>query len=407
MARLVKKFGGTSIGDSDRITAVAARVAAAVRAGDQIAVVVSAMAGRTDDLVGLTRASAVRDNAREYDTAVSAGEQVSAALVAMALQEAGVTARSWLGWQLPIRTDGRHGGARIEHIETAEIDAGLKRGEVAVVAGFQGLGPDGRVTTLGRGGSDVTAVALAVALKADRCDIHTDVNGVFTADPRVVARARRLDKVAFEEMMEMASSGAKVLQIRSVELAMNHRVPLRVLLSFDDDRGTLIVAEDEVVEKQVVSAIASSHDEARVTLLGLTDGVAAAARVFGPLAAADINVDMIVQNLSADGREASLTFTVPRDQLSPTLVILEATRTEIDYRSLVHDSAIAKVSAIGVGMRGHAGVAQRMFAALTDKGIGIEAISTSEIKIRVLIPEEYAELAVRTLHAAYGLDVKD
>ena len=407
MARLVKKFGGTSIGDSDRITAVAARVAAAVRAGDQIAVVVSAMAGRTDDLVGLTRASAVRDNAREYDTAVSAGEQVSAALVAMALQEAGVTARSWLGWQLPIRTDGRHGGARIEHIETAEIDAGLKRGEVAVVAGFQGLGPDGRVTTLGRGGSDVTAVALAVALKADRCDIHTDVNGVFTADPRVVARARRLDKVAFEEMMEMASSGAKVLQIRSVELAMNHRVPLRVLSSFDDDRGTLIVAEDEVVEKQVVSAIASSHDEARVTLLGLTDGVAAAARVFGPLAAADINVDMIVQNLSADGREASLTFTVPRDQLSPTLVILEATRTEIDYRSLVHDSAIAKVSAIGVGMRGHAGVAQRMFAALTDKGIGIEAISTSEIKISVLIPEEYAELAVRTLHAAYGLDVKD
>ena len=407
MARLVKKFGGTSIGDSDRITAVAARVAAAVRAGDQIAVVVSAMAGRTDDLVGLTRASAVRDNAREYDTAVSAGEQVSAALVAMALQEAGVTARSWLGWQLPIRTDGRHGGARIEHIETAEIDAGLKRGEVAVVAGFQGLGPDGRVTTLGRGGSDVTAVALAVALKADRCDIHTDVNGVFTADPRVVARARRLDKVAFEEMMEMASSGAKVLQIRSVELAMIHRVPLRVLSSFDDDRGTLIVAEDEVVEKQVVSAIASSHDEARVTLLGLTDGVAAAARVFGPLAAADINVDMIVQNLSADGREASLTFTVPRDQLSPTLVILEATRTEIDYRSLVHDSAIAKVSAIGVGMRGHAGVAQRMFAALTDKGIGIEAISTSEIKISVLIPEEYAELAVRTLHAAYGLDVKD
>ena len=407
MARLVKKFGGTSIGDSDRITAVAARVAAAVRAGDQIAVVVSAMAGRTDDLVGLTRASAVRDNAREYDTAVSAGEQVSAALVAMALQEAGVTARSWLGWQLPIRTDGRHGGARIEHIETAEIDAGLKRGEVAVVAGFQGLGPDGRVTTLGRGGSDVTAVALAVALKADRCDIHTDVNGVFTADPRVVARARRLDKVAFEEMMEMASSGAKVLQIRSVELAMNHRVPLRVLSSFDDDRGTLIVAEDEVVGKQVVSAIASSHDEARVTLLGLTDGVAAAARVFGPLAAADINVDMIVQNLSADGREASLTFTVPRDQLSPTLVILEATRTEIDYRSLVHDSAIAKVSAIGVGMRGHAGVAHRMFAALTDKGIGIEAISTSEIKISVLIPEEYAELAVRTLHAAYGLDVKD
>jgi len=401
------KFGGTSVGDTDRIKAIAAHVAAAVAAGDQIAVVVSAMAGQTDDLVGLTRAAAVAPDAREHDTVVASGEQVSAALLALALQDAGVTARSWLGWQLPIRTDGQHGRARIEHIDTGEIDAGLKRGEVAVVAGFQGVGPGGRVTTLGRGGSDLTAVALAAALKADRCDIHTDVSGVFTADPRIVARAQRLDKVAFEEMMEMASSGAKVLQLRSVEIALNHGVRLRVLSSFGDDPGTLIVAEDEVMEKRVVNAIASSRDEARITLLGLADGAAAAARVFGPLAAANINVDMIVQNLAADGQAANLTFTVPRSELAPALTILEAAKPEIDYCSLVHDSAIAKVSAIGVGMRSHAGVAQQMFAALTDKGIGIEAISTSEIKISVLIPEEYTELAVLTLHTAYGLDIED
>jgi len=401
------KFGGTSVGDTDRIKAIAAHVAAAVAAGDQIAVVVSAMAGQTDDLVGLTRAAAVAPDAREHDTVVASGEQVSAALLALALQDAGVTARSWLGWQLPIRTDGQHGRARIEHIDTGEIDAGLKRGEVAVVAGFQGVGPGGRVTTLGRGGSDLTAVALAAALKADRCDIHTDVSGVFTADPRIVARAQRLDKVAFEEMMEMASSGAKILQLRSVEIALNHGVRLRVLSSFGDDPGTLIVAEDEVMEKRVVNAIASSRDEARITLLGLADGAAAAARVFGPLAAANINVDMIVQNLAADGQAANLTFTVPRSELAPALTILEAAKPEIDYCSLVHDSAIAKVSAIGVGMRSHAGVAQQMFAALTDKGIGIEAISTSEIKISVLIPEEYTELAVLTLHTAYGLDIED
>jgi aspartate kinase len=401
------KFGGTSVGDTDRIKAIAVHVAAAVATGDQIAVVVSAMAGQTDDLVGLTRTASVAPDAREQDAVVASGEQVSAALLALALQDAGVTARSWLGWQLPIRTDGQHGRARIEHIDTGEIEAGLKRGEVAVVAGFQGVGPGCRVTTLGRGGSDLTAVALAAALKADRCDIHTDVSGVFTADPRIVARARRLDKVAFEEMMEVASSGAKVLQLRSVEIALNYGVRLRVLSSFGDDSGTLIVAEDEVVEKRVVSAIASSRDEARITLLGLADGVAAAARVFGPLAAANINVDMIVQNLAADGQAANVTFTVPRSELASALTILEAAKPEINYRSLVHDSAIAKVSAIGVGMRSHAGVAQQMFAALTDKGIGIEAISTSEIKISVLIPEEHTELAVLTLHTAYGLDVED
>ncbi len=404
MPLLVQKFGGTSLGDVARIRAVAARIAAVVAGGDQVAVVVSAMAGHTDELDELTRQAAMLHDIREYDAVVATSEQICAALVAMALQNEGVPARSWLGWQLPIRTDGRHGGARIEGIETSIIEERIAGGEVPVVAGFQGIGPRGRITTLGRGGSDVTAVALSAALAAERCDIYTDVDGVFTADPRLVSSARMLDKITFEEMMEMASSGAKVLQIRAVELAMNHGVRMQVLSSFGDRPGTLIVGEDQIVETQVVSAIASSRDEARITLPGLPDGAASAARVFGPLAAANINVDMIVQNLSGDGREASVTFTVPRNELALALETLRSSQEAIGYSTLVHDATVAKVSAIGVGMRSHAGVAQQMFAALVDKGIGIDAISTSEIKISVLIPEAYAELAVRALHSAFGLD---
>ena len=406
MALIVHKYGGTSLADLDRINAVADRVKAAFDAGDEIAVVVSAMAGTTDQLVSWVRAAAPLHDAREYDTVAAVGEQVTAGLLALALQHRGVTARSWLGWQIPIHTDGGHGRARIEGIETEELHRRIGRREVPVVAGFQGLGPLGRITTLGRGGTDTSAVALAAALGADRCDIFTDVEGVFTADPRVVATARKLTKITYEEMLELASLGAKVLQIRAVEMAMKHQVPLQVASSFADTPGTFVVDEDDIVEQERVSGIAYSRDEAKITLMGVADRPGVAASIFGPLADGNVNVDMIVQNISADGT-TDLTFTVTEADLERSIAILEETRSAVAFDRLVADQGVVKVSVIGVGMRSHAGVAQTMFAALADKGINIQVISTSEIKISVLVSEDYTELAVRALHAAYGLDDRE
>jgi len=404
MARIVMKFGGTSVGDVERIRNVALRVKRQVDSGDQAAVVVSAMAGSTNQLVEWTSAISPMHDAREYDTVVASGEQVTVGLLALALQELGVPARSWLGWQVPILTDGVHGSARIRAIEGDEIVRRMGEGQVAVVAGFQGLGPDNRVTTLGRGGSDTSAVALAAALKADRCDIYTDVEGVFTADPRIVAKARKLDKITYEEMLEMASQGAKVLQTRSVELAMNHGVRVQVLSSFADIPGTLVVDEDEIVEQAVVSGITYSNAEAKVTVHRVSDRPGVAAALFGPLADANINVDMIVQSASDDGASTDMTFTVGQAELPRVLAALEQARAKLGFKSVSAAKDVVKVSVIGVGMRSHAGVAARMFKALADKGINIQAISTSEIKISVLIAAEYAELAVRALHTAYGLD---
>ena len=407
MARIVMKFGGTSVADVERLGHVADRVAAMVNGangGNEVAVVLSAMAGTTNMLIDLTREMATLHDAREYDSVVSTGEQITIGLLAMALQERGIQARSWMGWQLPIRTDGVHGSARIEDIDGAEIARRMVEGEVAVVAGFQGLSPNRRVTTLGRGGSDTTAVALAAALGADRCDIHTDVDGVFTADPRIVTAARKLDRITYEEMLEMASQGAKVLQTRSVELAMNHRVRVQVLSSFHDAPGTLVVDEDEIVEQAVVSGITYASDEAKVTLLNVSDRPGVAAAIFGPLADANVNVDMIVQSASPDGASTDMTFTVGRGELPRVEAILAEHRDAIGFKKIITDGEIVKVSVIGVGMRSHAGVAQRMFAALSEKQINIHAISTSEIKISVLISAEYTELAVRSLHSAYGLD---
>ena len=406
MALIVHKYGGTSLADLDRINAVADRVKAAFDAGDEIAVVVSAMAGTTDQLVSWVRAAAPLHDAREYDTVAAAGEQITAGLLALALQSRGVTARSWLGWQIPIHTDGGHGRARIEGIETEELHKRLGRREVPVVAGFQGLGPLGRITTLGRGGTDTSAVALAAALGADRCDIFTDVEGVFTADPRIVATARKLTKITYEEMLELASLGAKVLQIRAVEMAMKHQVPLQVASSFTDTPGTFVVDEDDIVEQERVSGIAYSRDEAKITVMGVADRPGVAAAIFGPLADGNVNVDMIVQNISADGT-TDLTFTVTEADLDRSIAILEETRSAVAYERLVADQGVVKVSVIGVGMRSHAGVAQTMFAALAGKGINIQVISTSEIKISVLVSEDYTELAVRSLHAAYGLDDRE
>jgi aspartate kinase len=346
----------------------------------------------------------VLHDAREYDTVVAAGEQVTAGLLALALQEIGVNARSWLGWQIPLATDDTHASARIEHIDTSEIEARFAQGQVAVIAGFQGLGADRRITTLGRGGSDTSAVALAAAMKAERCDIYTDVDGVYTTDPRIVDKARKLDKITYEEMLEMASSGAKVLQIRSVEMAMKHRVRVQVLSSFTAAPGTLVVDEDEIVEQELVSGIAYSRDEAKITLVKVADRPGVAAGVFGPLADANINVDMIVQNVSEDGTSTDITFTVARTDLERAQKLLEEKRDSIAYREMRFDPKVAKISVIGVGMRSHAGVAARMFQALSEKGINIQVISTSEIKISVLIAADYTELAVRTLHTAYGLD---
>jgi aspartate kinase len=407
MSRIVQKFGGTSVADVDRIKNVARRVGREVEAGNEVAVVVSAMAGVTNQLVGWTRETSRVHDAREYDVVVSSGEQVTAGLLALALQDIGIDARSWLGWQIPLRTDGVHGKARIEAIEVTEIRRRLAQGQVAVVAGFQGIGPRGRVTTLGRGGSDTSAVALAAALEADRCDIFTDVDGVFTSDPRIVAKARKLARITYEEMLEMASQGAKVLETRSVEVAMNHQVRVHVRSSFADTPGTLLVDESEIVEHQVVSGIAYSRNEAKITVQKVADRPGVAAAIFGPLADNAINVDMIVQSASEDGNTADLTFTVARADLERAVAVLEASRPLLGYAALLPDPNVVKISVIGVGMRSHAGVAKQMFQALADKGINIQVISTSEIKVSVLIAAEYTELAVRALHTAYGLDATE
>ncbi len=406
MARIVQKFGGTSVADVDCIKAAAERIKAMVEGGNEVAVVVSAMAGVTNQLVDWTVAVAPLHDAREYDTVVATGEQVTCGLMALALQHIGVDARSWLGWQIPFRTDAVHGKARIEGIDDAELRRRMAAGQVPVVAGFQGLGPDNRITTLGRGGSDLTAVALAAVLEADRCDIFTDVDGIYTSDPRIVAKARKLDKITYEEMLEMASLGARILQTRSVQMAMNHGVRVQVLSPNSGTPGTLLVDEDEIVEKQVVSSIAYSKDEAKITLIKVADRPGVAAAIFGPLSDANVNVDMIVQNVSEDGRATDLTFTVSESDYQGALKVLEANRDGLGYERMVGDPAVAKVSVIGVGMRSHAGVAQRMFTALAEKGINIQVISTSEIKVSVLIAEEYTELALRALHTAYGLDAE-
>ena len=404
MARVVLKFGGTSVGDVERIKAVAVRVKAEVDAGNEVAVVVSAMSGVTNSLVGYVKDIAKISDDREYDVVVSSGEQVTSGLLALALQELGQPARSWMGWQIPIRTDNAHGKARIEAIEADLMIASMAAGEVAVVPGFQGITGVDRVTTLGRGGSDTSAVALAAALNAERCDIYTDVEGIYTADPRIVAKARKLEKVTYEEMLEMASVGAKVLQTRAVEMAMKHAVRLQVLSSFSNKPGTLVVDEDEVVEQELVSGIAYSRDEAKITLIKVADRPGVAARIFGPLADASVNVDMIVQNVSDDGKATDLTFTVTRGDLDRAVQILSDRRDDLGYQDLTSDADVVKVSVIGVGMRSHAGVAQRMFKSLADEGINIQVISTSEIKVSVLIAEEFTERAVRALHHVYGLD---
>ncbi len=414
MARIVMKFGGTSVADLDRIRNVAQRVRSQVAMGDEVAVVVSAMAGATNQLVSWCQALSPLHDAREYDAVVATGEQVTMGLVAIALQAAGVEARSWAGWQIPLHTDDSHGAARILAINAHELADCMKQGIVPVVAGFQGLAPNGRISTLGRGGSDTSAVALAAALKADRCDIYTDVDGVYTTDPRIVPRARRLDRIAYEEMLELASVGAKVLQTRSVELAMKEKVRVRVLSSLSEQNGavqldssllpgTLLVDEDEIVEKEIVTGIAYSRDEAKVTVRHVPDRPGVAASVFGPLSAAHINVDMIVQNVSADG-STDMTFTVGRTDLPRAIACLERERDAIGYAHLLTASDVVKISVVGVGMRSHAGIANTMFRTLADKSINIQVISTSEIKVSVLIGEEYTELAVRALHTAYGLD---
>jgi aspartate kinase len=404
MARLVMKFGGTSVADLDRIRHVAAMVKGEVDQGHEIAVVVSAMAGKTNELVDLTREASTLHDAREYDVVVSSGEQVTAGLLAMILQSMGVSARSWMGWQIPIKTSGAHATARIEEIQTGDLEERFAQKQVAVIPGFQGLGPDNRVTTLGRGGSDTSAVAVAAALGAERCDIYTDVDGVYTTDPRIVAGARKLEKIAYEEMLEMASLGAKVLQTRSVELAMVNNVRLRVRSSFGDGVGTLVCDEDDIVEQEIVSGIAYSRDEAKITLLKVQDTPGVAAGIFGPLADEGINVDMIVQNISEDGAKTDITFTVGRADKDRAVAVVEKSCKTIGYEKLLNDDSVAKVSVIGIGMRSHAGVAQTMFQTLAEKGINIQVISTSEIKVSVLIDAQYTELAVRALHTAYGLD---
>jgi aspartate kinase len=403
MSRIVMKFGGTSVADLDRIRSVATRVKREVDAGNEVAVVVSAMSGVTNQLVAYCQGLSSLHDAREYDTVVATGEQVTTGLLSIALQEIGIEARSWQGWQIPIRTDNAHGKARISDIEGTELVRRMQSGQVAVVSGFQGVGTDNRITTLGRGGSDTSAVALAAALQADRCDIYTDVDGVYTTDPRIVPRARKLARIAYEEMLELASVGAKVLQTRSVELAMNERVRVQVLSSFEDVPGTLVVDEDEIVEKQNVSGIAYSRDDAKITLRRVPDRPGIAAAVFGALAEHNVNVDMIVQNVSADGT-TDMTFTVGKADLPRAQATLAEAQRLIGHQEVLADPDVAKISVVGVGMRSHAGVANTMFRALADKAINIQVISTSEIKVSVLIAGEYTELAVRALHTAYGLD---
>ena len=406
------KFGGTSVADLDRIRNAAAKVKREVERGYDVAVVVSAMSGKTNELVGWVRDAASPPgsngsglyDAREYDAVVASGEQVTSGLLALVLQEMGISARSWQGWQVPVHTSDAHGAARITDIETERLDQKYAEGhQVAVIAGFQGIAPDGRIATLGRGGSDTTAVAFAAALKAERCDIYTDVDGVYTTDPRIERRARKIDKISYEEMLELASLGAKVLQTRSVELAMNHRVRLQVLSSFEDLPGTLVCDEEEIVEQNVVSGIAYSRDEAKVTLLKVPDRPGVAASIFGPLAEAGVNVDMIVQNIGADDM-TDMTFSLATDQIAAARAALEAAKDDIGYQDIVVDDEVAKVSVVGVGMRSHAGVAQKMFAALAADGVNIKVITTSEIKVSVLIDRRYMELAVQSLHKAFDLE---
>ena len=404
MYRIVQKFGGTSVADTQRIKEAAKKVAFEHSQGHQVVVVVSAMAGVTNKLIEFKNCVNNGLDASEYDVVLSSGEQTSAALMALALQNMGVRARSWLGWQIPIWTDNVHGKARITGIETDLLENQLKKNEIVVVAGFQGLTPDKRITTLGRGGSDLTAVALAGALRARQCDIFTDVEGIYTCDPRIVSSASKLDKITYEEMMEMSSLGAKVLQTRAVELAMNYNVRIQVRSAFIDSPGTYLVSEDEIVEQQVVSGISHNRDEAKVTLLKVSDRPGVAAGVFGPLAEASVNVDMIVQNVSEDGKTTDLTFTVGQADLNLAVEVLETRKDEIGFQKIVADAELVKISIVGVGMRSHPGVAQTMFNALAKKGINIKVISTSEIKVSVLIDEEYTELALKALHSAYGLD---
>ena len=409
MSLLVLKFGGTSVATIPAIENVADKVAGEMKLGHKIAVVVSAMSGVTNQLVGYCTAISQIFDSREYDAIVASGEQVTAGLLALALQKRGLKARSWLGWQIPLKTDDVHGKARIKGIDADKLLSAMNGGEVAVIAGFQGVASGERISTLGRGGSDTSAVAVAAALKAARCDIYTDVDGVYTADPRIVTRAKKIGKISYEEMLEMASVGAKVLQTRSVELAMKEKVPVQVLSSFakalgSDLPGTMVVDEENIVEQEVVSGVTHSRDEAKVTLRRLPDVPGVAARIFGPLADAAVNVDMIVQNLSPDSQSTDLTFTVPRADLPRTQEVLSAVLKELKGASMESSADVAKISIIGIGMRSYVGVAQKMFKTLAEKGINIQVITTSEIKVSVLVAEEYTELAVRSLHTAYGLD---
>ena len=405
MPRLVMKFGGTSVADLDRIRNAAEKVKREVERGYDVAVIVSAMSGKTNELVGWVRDVSPMYDAREYGAVTSSGENVTAGLMALTLQEMGVSARSWQGWQVPVRTTATHSAARIESIGTENLDAKFAEGMHAVIAGFQGISPDGRLTTLGRGGSDTTAVAFAAALGAERCDIYTDVDGVYTTDPRITSKARKLDKIAYEEMLELASLGAKVLQTRSVELAMRYKVRLQVLSSFEDLPGTLVCDEEEIVESNVVNGVAYSRDEAKVTLISVADRPGIAAAIFGPLAAANVNVDMIVQNISEDGR-TDMTFSCPIDDVARAEQAMEAAKSsgEINYREIVSDQDVAKVSVVGIGMRSHSGVAQKMFKALADEGINIKVITTSEIKVSVLVDRKYMELAIQALHDVFELE---
>ncbi len=415
MARIVMKFGGTSMAGIERIRVVAARVKREWDMGNEVAVVVSAMAGETDRLVNFCREASSLYDPKEYDVVVSAGEQITSGLLAIALQAIGVPARSWLGWQLPIRTSDGHASARIGDIDTTALNRSLANREVAVIPGFQGVAVGERVSTLGRGGSDTSAVAMAAAMKADRCDIYTDVDGVYTTDPRIVPRARKLKRVTYEEMLELASVGAKVLQTRSVGLAMKEGVRVQVLSSFVDaddtnpEPGTLIVGEEEIddMERQLITGVAHDKNEAKITLADVPDRPGAVASIFTPLADANINVDMIVQNIAHSSGSTDVTFTVPQAELAKALDVLDKERGNIGYSKLVHDTRVAKISIVGVGMRSHAGVAATMFATLGERGINILAITTSEIKVSVLIEEDYTELAVRVLHTAYGLDAPD
>lgn len=412
MALIVQKFGGTSVADIARIQRVATLVKREVDAGHRVMVVVSAMSGVTNQLVDYTTQcnDLMRDAARaNADHVVAAGEQITSGLLALALETLGVSARAWAGWQIPLHSDSMYSKARIDRIETQAIHASLDAGNVAVIAGFQGISPEGRITTLGRGGSDTSAVAIAAAFGAERCDIYTDVDGVYTCDPRIVKKARKLKRVGYEEMLEMASLGSKVLQTRSVELAMNYGVKVQVLSTFDDTPadqlpGTLLVSEEDIVEQQRVTGLAYSRDEARITMVNVENKPGVSARIFGPLADKGINVDMIVQNVTENGTSTDLTFTVGKADLARALEVVKASPNMPKFDSVHSDSSVAKVSVVGVGMRSHAGVAAEMFRALAEKNINIIVISTSEIKTSVLIDESYIELALRALHTAYGLD---